>query len=106
MDAILAIDINLTLDMYVTVSADSTIALRCLRTSQLWNLIPIEKKAIHSNFEVLSLKLSLHGYIVLIMKLQQRIINQVYSLNGDLLLSTQFNQNYEFKYAQLTHTED
>jgi len=44
MGAILAIDINYQLDMYATVSKDGTIALRCLRTSQLWQRIKISGK--------------------------------------------------------------
>jgi WD40 repeat protein len=36
MDEILAIDTNQTLDMYVTLSRDGTIAVRCQRTSKLW----------------------------------------------------------------------
>lgn len=36
MDEIVALDINETLDMYVTLSRDGTVALRCLRTSKLW----------------------------------------------------------------------
>ena len=36
MDEIVDIDTNYTLDMYVTLSKDGTIALRCMRTSQLY----------------------------------------------------------------------
>jgi len=36
MDEIVDIDTNHVLDMYVTLSKDGTIALRCMRTSQLW----------------------------------------------------------------------
>jgi hypothetical protein len=38
MDEILAIDTNQTLDLYVTLSRDGTIAVRCQRTSKLWVL--------------------------------------------------------------------
>lgn len=37
MDEIVDIDTNHVLDMYVTLSRDGTIALRCMRTSQLWH---------------------------------------------------------------------
>ena len=36
MDEIVDIDTNHVLDMYVTLSRDGTIALRCMRTSRLW----------------------------------------------------------------------
>ena len=36
MDEIVDIDCNHVLDMYVTLSKDGTIALRCMRTSQLY----------------------------------------------------------------------
>ena len=36
MDEIVDIDTNAVLDMYVTLSRDGTIALRCMRTSQLY----------------------------------------------------------------------
>ena len=82
-DEILAIDINATLDMYVTISRDGTIALRCLRTSKLWQHFKILyrhtvknrknenekriKKGFTKNFLYINaLKLSLHGYIVVI----------------------------------------
>jgi hypothetical protein len=80
MDEIVALDINDTLDMYVTLSRDGTIALRCLRTSRLWkyfkllyihnkqeekNQKPIHIKGFVKNFSYIkALKLSLHGYIV------------------------------------------
>jgi WD40 repeat protein len=79
MSEIVAIDINDTLDMYVTLSRDGTIALRCLRTSKLWRqfriLYKLEQKentdktiqvrGFIKNFKYISaLKLSLHGYIV------------------------------------------
>jgi hypothetical protein len=80
MDEIVALDINETLDMYVTISRDGTIALRCLRTSRLWRHFKIlyrneskqtaedgktfEIKGYIKNFVYISsLKLSLHGYI-------------------------------------------
>lgn len=55
----------------------------------------------------MSLKLSLHGYILLIMKNQKACYTQVFSLNGDQLLSVwRENEMYELKYAQLTQKED
>jgi hypothetical protein len=78
MDEIVAIDTNSTLDMYTTVSKDGTVALRCLRTSKLWHLfklcIPKEIKGHHKPIygfskifrHVAYVKLSLHGYIVVI----------------------------------------
>ena len=55
----------------------------------------------------MSLKLSLHGYIILIMKNAKLCYNQVFSINGDQLLSVwRENDIYEFKYAQLTQKED
>jgi uncharacterized C2H2 Zn-finger protein len=79
MDEIVALDINDTLDMYVTISRDGTIALRCLRTSRLWRDFKIlyrneskkqedgrafQLKGYIKNFTCISaLKLSLHGYI-------------------------------------------
>lgn len=67
MGPIISLDINSTLDMYVTASTDGTLALRCLRTSQLWKLIPIDKLK-QRYVEVISLKLSLHGYIFIMIK--------------------------------------
>lgn len=80
MDEIVALDINDTLDMYVTLSRDGTIALRCLRTSRLWkhfkllyihnkheekNQKPIHIKGFVKNYNYIkALKLSLHGYII------------------------------------------
>ena len=61
----------MTLDMFVTASSDGTIALRCLRTSQLWKIINFEKLS-SSNAEVVSLKLSLHGYIFIVVKTQTK----------------------------------
>jgi len=59
------------------------------------------------SMEVQSLKLSLHGYIVVMMKNTQRFFTFVYSINGDQLVSTQReNDQFEFKYAQLTQNED
>lgn len=92
--------------MYVTASADGTIMLRCLRTSRIWCVINIEKLS-QPNIQVPSLKLSLHGYIFILIKNTDRLSTLVYSLNGDLLLSKQIdNKLYEFKYAQLTQNED
>jgi hypothetical protein len=92
--------------MYVTASRDGTLALRCLRNSTLWKVISLEKLQ-QPSMEVQSLKLSLHGYIVVMMKNTQRFFTFVYSINGDQLVSTQReNDQFEFKYAQLTQNED
>lgn len=92
--------------MYVTASRDGTVALRCLRSSQLWKVIPLEKLQAPSA-EVLTLKLSLHGYIVIMMKESSLVYTFVYSINGDLLVSTKREcEQFEFKYAQLTANED
>lgn len=57
--------------------------------------------------DVLTLKLSLHGYIILMMKESSLVYTFVYSLNGDLLVSTKReSEQFEFKYAQLTSNED
>ena len=78
----MAIDINYTLDMYVTASRDGTIALRCLRSAHLWKVISLEKLQ-QLNVEVLTLKLSLHGYIIVMVKNPQKVYTFVYSINGD-----------------------
>lgn len=41
MDQIVDLDTNMTLDMYVSLSRDGTVALRCLRTSHLWQHFPL-----------------------------------------------------------------
>ena len=106
MGAIFAIDINMTLDMYVTASADGNIVLRCLRTSQVWKFIPVDRLS-QPNIEVLSLKLSLHGYIFLCLKNNFRHHFYVFSINGDqLYYSPRENDVYELKYVQLTQRED
>ena len=57
--------------------------------------------------EVLSLKLSLHGYVVVMMRNAQKFFTFVYSVNGDQLVSTQREcEQFEFRYAQLTQNED
>ena len=57
--------------------------------------------------DVLTLKLSLHGYVVVMMKGSQKVYTFVYSINGDMLVSTQRESDlFEFKYAQLTTNED
>lgn len=104
MDEIVALDINETLDMYVTISRDGTIALRCLRTSRLWRHFKIfysnesrqqeegksvKIKGYQKNFcYINALKLSLHGYIFVCGPISRTAgVSQymVYSLNGDLL---------------------
>ena len=92
--------------MYVTASRDGTLAIHCLRSAQLWKLIYLDKLA-QPDMEVKSLKLSLHGYIVIMMKNSSKFFTTVFSLNGDHLVSTQRdNDMFEFKYAQLTPSED
>jgi hypothetical protein len=92
--------------MYVTASRDGTLALRCLRSAALWKLITLEKLAI-PDMEVLCLKLSLHGYVVVMVRNTSKFFTFVFSINGDQLVSTQReNELFEFKYAQLTQNED
>jgi hypothetical protein len=106
MAAVLAIDINMTLDMYVTASADGTLGLRCLRSSQLWKVIPLDK-LLTPHIEVLSLKLSLHGYIFIALKTSQKVSFYVFSLNGDELFSSSRGcHEFELKCVQLTQRED
>lgn len=79
MDEILAIDTNQTLDMYVTLSRDGTIAVRCQRTSKLWVHFKMfckrqntkKEEVIITGFNkafrhIDAIRLSLHGYIVLV----------------------------------------
>mmetsp|Transcript_3005 Transcript_3005/g.2858 ORF Transcript_3005/g.2858 Transcript_3005/m.2858 type:complete len:111 (-) Transcript_3005:329-661(-) len=105
MAAILYIDINLVLDMFVTASSDGTIALRCLRTCRLFKLIhntKLQLKSMHVN----SLKLSLHGYIVLVLKLKEFCsLFMIYSLNGELLCY-QLMERLEIKKVFLTKKEN
>jgi hypothetical protein len=92
--------------MYVTASRDGTLALRCLRTASLWKLLTLDKLT-HPDMEVMSLKLSLHGYIVVMMRNTSKFFTFVFSINGDQLVSTsRENELFEFKYAQLTQNED
>ena len=57
--------------------------------------------------DVLTLKLSLHGYIVIMLRGSSKVYTFVYSINGDSLVSTQRDSDqFEFKYAQLTQNED
>ena len=81
MDEIVDIDTNHVLDMYVTLSRDGTIALRCMRTSQLYQHFLLMNKLdkdtpsgdveIGTGFtkifgQVYGLKLSCHGYIIVL----------------------------------------
>ncbi len=92
--------------MYVTASRDGTIALRCLRTSQLFKIISQDKLQ-QLSVEVLTLKLSLHGYIIILLKGTSKVYTFVYSINGDMLVSTQRDSDlFEFKYAQLSQNEE
>ena len=85
--------------MYVTASRDGTLALRCLRTAQLWKVMNLDKLT-HPDMEVMSLKLSLHGYIVVMVRNSSKFFTFVFSLNGDQLVSTsRDNELFEFKYA-------
>ena len=52
MDEIVDLDINHVLDMYVTLSRDGTIALRCMRTSQLYQHFLLVNKHEKSNGDV------------------------------------------------------
>jgi len=103
-DEILAIDTNRTLDMYVTVSRDGTVALRCQRTSKLWYHFtlfcePQSQKASGNRpplrgfskifKRIIALRLSLHGYIVVVGQPEANKPNSrflVYNLSGDVLL--------------------
>ena len=105
MSAILAIEINLTLDMYVTASSDGTLALRCLRTSSLWKIIQ-NKQLLNKKTTVVSLKLSLHGYIALILKTKDYITElYIYSINGELLHSSAQDRS-EIKFVFMTQKEN
>jgi uncharacterized C2H2 Zn-finger protein len=79
MDEILTMDVNQTLDMYVSLSRDGTLAVRCLRTSTIFYHFKIfSKHQTKQNQDIIitgftqtyrhinALKLSLHGYIVLV----------------------------------------
>jgi len=112
--SIIAIDINHVLDMYVTVAQDGTIALRCLKTSSLWQLIRVPKfNSILSHVDFI--KLSLHGYIVLIgrdvsiqdenQEKETYVRYLVFSLNGDLLKSLT-HKKIEIKQVYLNNRED
>lgn len=102
MDEILAIDTNQTLDMYVTLSRDGTIAVRCQRTSKLWYHFRIFSKTQKQNNKdyiiqgfsktfrhICALRLSLHGYIILVGQPEQPKNHSkylVFNLSGDVLL--------------------
>jgi len=84
--------------MYVTASADGTLGLRCLRSSYLWNVIPNEKLS-QTGVQVVSLKLSLHGYIFVAIKSPLKIYFYVYSLNGDeLAFQQKSNSDWQLKF--------
>ena len=88
--------------MYVTVSRDGTVAVRCMQTSKLWYQFRIFYKAqkqkdevsyiygFHQNFKHIdAVRLSLHGYIILIGQYpenKQQAKYLVYNLSGDTLL--------------------
>ena len=100
MDEIVDMDVNHVLDMYVTLSRDGTIALRCMRTSRLYHHFLLMSKVesqdgeteINTGFtkifgQVYAIKLSYHGYIIIVglSSVQKLCRFIVYSLNGDLL---------------------
>ena len=120
MDEIVDIDTNHVLDMYVTLSRDGTIALRCMRTSQLYQHFLLMNKLENSQGEVeiatgftkifgqvYALKLSCHGYIIVVgQSLVQKLCRFiVYSLNGDLLRVVE-EQKVEVKSVFLNSRED
>eukprot|EP00347_Sterkiella_histriomuscorum_P012473 403368442 len=107
MASVLALDINATLDMYVTASADGNLFIRCLRTSQLWKVIPINLLT-SQNIKIKCLKMSLHGYIVLMVREGKQYLHIfVFSINGDLLHKVRKNHpDQRVKYVQLTERED
>ena len=72
----------------MTASRDGTLAIRCLRLATLWKIINLEKLQ-QETVEVLTLKLSLHGYVIVMLRGMAKVYTFVYSINGDLLLSTQ-----------------
>lgn len=121
MDEILAIDTNATLDMYVTLSRDGTIAVRCQRTSKLWYHFKIFTKTQKQNNKeyiiqgfskifrhINALKLSLHGYIVLVGQPEQPKSHSkylVFNLSGDVLLRD-LQERTQIKGVFLNATED
>lgn len=120
MDEIVDIDTNHVLDMYVTLSRDGTIALRCMRTSQVYQHFLLMNKLenaqgdveIATGFtkifgQVYALKLSCHGYIIVVgQSLVQKLCRFiVYSLNGDLLKVVE-EQRVEVKSVFLNTRED
>jgi hypothetical protein len=68
--------------MYVTASRDGNLAIRCLRTATLWKVIPLEKLT-QADMEVLCLKLSLHGYVAVMIRNSSKFFTFVFSINGD-----------------------
>lgn len=105
-EEILAIDSNPTLDMYVTLSRDGTVSLRCQRTSRLWHQFKLfwdntQKNSANQKVagtgtgfqkifkKLIALKLSLHGYIVVVGQTDKEKPNLrflIYNLSGDVLL--------------------
>ena len=104
--------------MYITLSRDGTLAIRCLRTSRLWKHFKLiykpesEKnnqiKGFVKNFKYINaLKLSLHGYIVVCgPSSRQQGVTQylIYSINGDLLRAAL--EKVEIKSVFLNSRED
>ncbi|CDW75265.1 beach domain-containing protein [Stylonychia lemnae] len=106
MAAVIGVDINMTLDMYATASSDGNIFLRCLRTSQLWKVIPASILQV-PHIQVVSLKISLHGYVIIVIKTTHETHIYVYSINGDILTQQiKANNVFELKYVQLSQAED
>lgn len=107
--------------MYVTVSRDGTVAVRCVQTSRLWYQFRIYSNAqkhkgeasfvygFHQNFKhIEAVKLSLHGYIVLVGQTpdsKQQVKFLVYNLSGDTLLN-QSCERATIKNVFLNATED
>ena len=73
--------------MYVTASRDGTLVIRCLRSAALWKMIQLDEMA-YPDIQFMSLKLSLHGYIVVMFKNTSKFFTFVFSINGDQLVST------------------
>ena len=62
---IMAIDTNYTLDMFSTFSSSGVVSIRCQRSGALWKIIQVEQLKNREQLNILSLKMSLHGYIVI-----------------------------------------
>jgi len=133
---IIAIDTNETLDMYVTLSQDGTIALRCQRTSRVMQHFMVQAKPdgkekrirgkgnqlVHEMLckfneifkKVHFLKLSLHGYIIICgegvptysIEERNKFLYLVFSLNGDLIRQHAEKSEKHIKSMFLNNKED